>query len=138
VTWFIALHRIHRQFLPAIQQNTSLVELPGLNTDDFYYSVFSEDHFKVPVIMVINNILDRNRAMYRADLLLALQPRAGMPIRSRSGIWYMAFGKLAKGIGGAYIGVSAIFKILQARPAILEKNNCDDRLLLQFLVSIRK
>jgi hypothetical protein len=66
------------------------------------------------VDMAVNNILARNRSMRRAAALLQLQP---LPIRSKSGLWYKTFGN---------------FKILQARPVIMEnqlkrpRSNNDD------------
>lgn len=92
-----------------LQKNTSLEKISGSGFDD---------------IVATQVILSRNRGMNRAQSLLALQPRTGSPIPSKCGIWYKAFAKLARRYNEhehVYPGVSAIFKILQARPALLEK-----------------
>jgi hypothetical protein len=90
------------------------------------------------------------QGLERADaLLLQLQPNTDLPIRSKSGIWCWAFAKIAQlghgrelikkdlycgnrvcrgeseqwdpsDLRAVYTGASAVFKILQKRPAILE------------------
>jgi Leucine Rich repeat len=117
------LRPIQNEFLPALHKNTSLEEFPGPNT-----TKFPENGV---LVMAINIILTRNRDMHRADLLLALQPRTGRPVASKSGIWCMTMAKIvgsgnddsngedSRAVG--YPGASAVFKILQKRTAILEK-----------------
>jgi hypothetical protein len=105
-------------FLPSIQQNTSLEHI---NTEIDSYT----RHRKA--VILFYNALARNCSLRRAGELLALQPFSGMPIRSKSGLWCMAFEKFGANSdyrtdgNGSYTGASAIFKILQARPAILGK-----------------
>jgi hypothetical protein len=108
-------HAVQR-FTDALRRYSSLEKMTGI------------DALRFPVI---NDFLARNCAMHRATALLALQPRTGRPIASKSGLWCVVFAKLAPALGRpasiqvggvpGYPGASAIFQILQARPAILEK-----------------
>jgi hypothetical protein len=122
-----------RHFASALHRySSSLEELLGLDLDRF---------------AVIRGILFRNRSIRHAQELLALQAGTGMPIASKSGIWCMAMEKFGQqrldqvmiddddddeeGEGDsdhgpttavvAYPGASAVYKILQTRPTIFEK-----------------
>jgi Leucine Rich repeat len=69
-------------------------------------------------VLTVNNVLARNTSLRHANELLApRQPRTGLPIGSKSGIWCDAFAKMGRSTAGG----SAIFDILQKRPALLEK-----------------
>jgi hypothetical protein len=112
-------------FLPALHQNATIEELPGLS-----WRHFPDDDDNGVTFTVVDNILKRNHSLRYADALLALQPLTGMSIRSKSGIWCNAIAKLAttrrrrslpRNAVATYTGASAVFKILQKRPALLEK-----------------
>jgi Leucine Rich repeat len=95
-----------QHFADVLSQHTGLEKLVGL------------DKKRYPAI---HNMLVRNVRIRRAQELLApRQPRTNVPIASKSGIWCVALSKLAPRRNNS-CGASAIFKILQARPAILEK-----------------
>lgn len=115
-------------FQPALLQNTSIEEFPGLDVS-IRTVQFSLADFQA-AIETIHGILARNCTIGRADSLLALQPRTGLPIASKSCTWPMAFAKWGSIVVGgvphtsgrtSVLGASAIFKILSKRPAILEK-----------------
>jgi hypothetical protein len=84
------------------------------------------------VTLAMRAISERNVILNQANALLApRQPRTGVPIASKSGIWSVALAKMGRHKTGTtrdeslhearyHPGVSAIFKIFQARPAILE------------------
>jgi hypothetical protein len=126
--------------MAALRENSSIVKLVP--------------SFDAPTRHHIALLLHRSQGLEHADtLLLPMQPNMGMPIHSKSGIWYMAFEKLSQSVranvlikkdlycvdryrrgireeqsddrnGGnpaVYTGASAVFKIFQKRPAILEK-----------------
>jgi hypothetical protein len=120
----------HSSFLPALRPNPSIEELvsvkyyahrTGLNVNGF------AEHREGA--MAASSIVSRNRSLRRAISLLALQPRTALPIRCKSGIWCNVFERFTSTINqvssnnittSASSGASAIFKIVQARPAILE------------------
>jgi Leucine Rich repeat len=124
-----------KNFISVLHKHTILEEF----TIEFYDYPQQKE-----TVMAIDIILARNRSLKRANALLALQPRTGLPIGSKSGIWYMAMFKMGRfhnadmdddedddhaegsdngpdyAAAPTYPGASAIFKIFQARPAILE------------------
>jgi hypothetical protein len=97
-----------KRFVSVLRQHTSLEELPGHGLDRF---------------PEIKSLLARNVRIRRAKELLALLPRTGLSIGSKSGLWSKAMEKLSSPPDYATTpaGASAIFHIFQARPAILEK-----------------
>lgn len=97
-------------FASALDQNTYLEEIQG------------PEHSRNPDLEgFINPILARNRKLNRARALLTLQPRTGLPIASKSGIWCMAMARLSAPDTSGGSGASAVFHILQTRPALLEQ-----------------
>jgi hypothetical protein len=94
-------------FLPSLHENTSLEVLP--------ISGGYTRHHRASIVTV-NSILERNKCMRRSKELLALQPRTGLPIRCKSGLWYMAMAQMGRTSSGA----SAMFQILCMRPTLLE------------------
>jgi Leucine Rich repeat len=131
-----------KNLISVLHQHTSL--------EEFTIEQFDHDSSQQEeAVFAIDNILARNVSMRHSKELLAL-PRTGLSIRSKSGIWYMAIAKMgtsshqqadrydddddvdsdSDSSGGngtdyaaaptSYPGASAIFKIFQARPAILE------------------
>jgi hypothetical protein len=72
----------HPWMMTAIHKNTSIVELK-------FDSIVNSSHRHS-----INSIMIRNQCLTHAETLLALQPSTHMPIRSKSGIWYMSFAEL--------------------------------------------
>ena len=128
-----------RKVLEAFTANTSFEAV------DFVTEDLVDLHDRGPRLnglqVAIRNTLVRNRHLHRAKKLLALQRRTRRPIPSTSGIWPVALEKLGKRTGEIlhgriffegdpfatdsslyYVrnGTSAIFKILQTRPAILD------------------
>jgi hypothetical protein len=115
-----------RAVFQSVTQSTILeciymIDGPGFGDDDLH------DLSKV------NDIFVRDLGVELATALLVLQPGTRRPIGSKSGLWPTAFAELATtaaspspstNSGAAvpgYPGASAIFKILHARPGILEK-----------------
>jgi Leucine Rich repeat len=118
----------HASFLPALHQNTSLEEAAQFHNRETTLDVNNFPPHR-HVVVSVNNTLTRNRSLRRATALLQLQPGTALPIRSKRGLWCRAFDKWGKATPGGsehglpltWPGASAIFKVLQARPAILEK-----------------
>jgi hypothetical protein len=102
-------------FVPTLHQNTSLETLPGFDVEKPSFADYQAQ------VIAVHCILVRNVALARATKLLALHPWTGMSIGSKSGLWCKAFEKFGKPYDGARaVGASAIFYILQKRPALLE------------------
>jgi hypothetical protein len=68
-----------KNFIFTLNQNTSLEVITGLDLEEY------PQHRDA--IMTVDIILTRNRILKQANTLLALQPRNGLPIGSKSGIW---------------------------------------------------
>lgn len=98
------------EFIPALRQNTSLQVLPGISHDG---------HPRLSGIAVaMNTILTRNRSLNQVGLLLAPPPQPTTSMMFLK-IWHKAIVKFAMVPNNA--GCSAIYKLFQARPALLEK-----------------
>jgi hypothetical protein len=111
----------HCPFLSSLHKNDSLQELDGIHE-----VLMSHSNQELVAVRTARSIFARNGNLVHAKSLLALQPRTGMPIGSKSGLWYMSFWNWTATShqhdnGGAISGASAIYKVFQARPALLEK-----------------
>jgi hypothetical protein len=124
-------------FASPLQQNTSLEQLPGL------FEVHRHDpELHKAVILSIKRILVRNRYLHCAkSLLQPQQPQSQTSqttkchdatgvhvgtsclICSRHGIWYKGLAQLGQKQDGIsdYSGASAIFKLFQNRPDLIEQ-----------------
>jgi hypothetical protein len=108
-------------FVTTLQhQNSTVQELPEIN--DYNFPTVYAQKFPTASYASIKNSLIRNRQLNRANLLLAPPPpqqqqrNAGTMMLKIS---HKAITKFAVAPDNA--GASAIFKLFQARPALLEK-----------------
>jgi hypothetical protein len=81
----------NHDFLP---ENDAVMKLIAVLRQHTVLEEFRSDLDFDDDVMAINNLLARNCMLKRANALLALQPRTGLPIAARSGIWYMAIANL--------------------------------------------
>jgi Leucine Rich repeat len=112
-----------QHFVTTLQHKKSAVQkLPGINEDDFYLDGAKvSSHYNT-----IINSLSRNRQLNSLNLLLA-PPPPPLPQQQQQRnvgtmmlkISHKAIAKFAMVANNA--GASAIFKLFQARPAVLEK-----------------
>jgi hypothetical protein len=97
--------------VPALRQNTSLDDLPGLDLR-YYYDEYRDE------VLEIKSLFARNRNVKRVVLLLQQpQPDTGRLIPSSSWILRRAIAQLAR---DAPSGASAIFQMLQIRPTVFD------------------
>jgi hypothetical protein len=82
----------HASFIPALRQNTSLEELSPL--DDSAPWCGTPMYMYKAAVVAAKMLLARNASIRRAKELLALQPRTGRPIGSKSGIWSIGMAQL--------------------------------------------
>jgi hypothetical protein len=85
---YISQHRA--KFLGALEQNTSIVKLTlcDYHNGDYLHQTWRDNQLVYPV-------LNRSQCLKFADALMALQPRTRMPLHAKSGIWAMAFARMA-------------------------------------------
>jgi hypothetical protein len=132
-----------QHFVTTLQhQKSSVQELPGIDADNFPGRNSAASYAS------IKNSLIRNRLLNRVNLLLAPPPSQQQHQQQRNAAtmmlksWHKAITKFAKVPNNA--GASAIFKLFQARPQLLEKRIkrpevvllCDSKILRRTMMMV--